>query len=143
LSTATSKYKKLQKKWYDKLKKEGFEDIEQDEDHLKQWDSQLFITRHTNFTSKSGKKEAHFDATWFKSQEEYYQLAGAFLHEHEFDSKVDKVIWELHSEGMPNTEIYKELVKRKSKVYQEGIRKTISKLAKVMVEKACQPPKKT
>lgn len=141
MSNLSAKDKKLQKKWYDKLKKEGFVDIEQDEDTLKSWHSQLFINRHTNFTEKSGKREAKFDATWFTSQEEYYRLAGIFLHDHEFKSDIEKLIWELHSAGENKASIYRELVSRNRKVHREGIYKIIKTLANIMVEELCQSKK--
>lgn len=133
-----AEFKKLQDKWYKKLEKSGFEDIEQADGNLKQWHSQYFITRHTTFEGKSSwNKKKKLDATWFTSQEEYYQLAGAFLHDHEFSSKTEKLIWEMHSNGMSQVDIYKALLKKGNKVYRDGIRNVVNTLAKIMVDK-CQ-----
>lgn len=140
LTKKQTEFKKLQAKWYKKLEKDGFEDIEQDEDNLKQWASTYFISRYTNFVGKSGKKDKAYDATWFTSQIEYYQMAGRFLHEHTFQSPAEKLIWQLHSEGVPNTGIYKELIRRGRKMYQDGVNKIVNTLKKQMVS-ACQVKK--
>jgi hypothetical protein len=118
--------KKLEAKWYKKLAKEGFEDIEQDENNLKQWHNHFFFAR--------------YDADSFNSKAEYFQLAGAFLHEYEFANEVEKKIWELHADGLPLTEIYKVLANSGSKVYIDGIRKIVNKLKEAMVSQ-CRPKK--
>jgi hypothetical protein len=136
---------KLTAKWYKKLADEGFDDIEQDEDNLKQWHSIYFIARHTNFVGKSSAKEVagnhgKLSAVQFESQQEYYQLAGAFLYEHKFKNDREKLIWELHASGLPTIEIYQILKERKLKVYRDGLYKVINELAATMV-KQCQPKK--
>lgn len=137
-------FKKLQDKWYKKLKDSGFEDIEQDEQRLKRWDSMYFITRHTSFVGNSAKQVAgshrKLSTDQFKSQQEYYQLAGVFLHNHQFKDSKERTIWELHSEGYPTSDIYKVMKAKKQAVYLEGIHKTIKALAKIMVDQ-CHPKK--
>lgn len=145
MDNKSAKFKQLQAKWYKKLASEGFEDIEQDEDNLKKWDSQHFIARHTNFVGASkGAKSLgdgnKFDATWFRSQEEYYQLAGVFLHQHSFENPKEKLIWQMHSEGKASAEIYRILKKRRMKVYRDGVLKIVKRLVEVMVSQ-CQPKK--
>lgn len=134
-------FKALQDKWYAKLKDEGFNDAEQDETRLKQWHSLYFITHHTNFTRSNagteGGSEKKLDATRFRAQEEYYQLAGAFLHTHLFNCKKDRDIWEFHSNGVQVPAIYDTLKQNRVKVSLAYIRTLIKTLARVMVEE-CQ-----
>lgn len=101
---SSSELKKLQKVWYDKLKKDGFEDIERDENRLKVYSSYRF-----------GKKRGMIQAGGYESKTEYYRLAGWFLHEHKFKSKVEKLIWQLHSEGKSGQVIAEILKKKKLK----------------------------
>lgn len=138
----SAKDKKLQAQWYKRLAKEGFEDIEQDEDNLKRWDSMYFISRHTNFKGRGagGAKDAKFSAIQFESRQEYYQLAGAFLHEHEFETDKERLIWELHASGENLIDIYRTLKKMNKKVYLEGIDKTIKRLSEAMVKKCLSNP---
>ena len=56
-------FQKLQAQWYDKLKKTGFEDAEQSNGALKCWSATKFK-----------------DTSRVKAKEEYFRLAGHFLH---------------------------------------------------------------
>lgn len=92
-------FNKLQKKWYDKLKAKGFEDIEDGEDKLKVWSS--------IFTSKISMESWQAKAT-------YYQMATNFLEEYKFESETNKFIWTKHSEGVSVRDITIFLNKKKS-----------------------------
>lgn len=79
-------FKKLQEQWYDKIKKEGFEDIERPFDQLKKLPQG-------------------------RSTEEYYRRAGQYYHHNdwsEYDS-VEKDVWEMHQDGATTREINKKL----------------------------------
>lgn len=78
-------FKKLKDKWYKKLEKSGFEDVESDEYNLKSWSSVLFLRK----TPESWEAKAT-----------YYQMASNFLEEYKFDSNIEKTIWEYHSNGL-------------------------------------------
>lgn len=117
--------KEQQDIWYKKLKDEGFEDIEQDEQSLIRWDSHYFRTRYPDNT--------------FRAKEEYYRLAGSFLHSHDFKSEKEKQVWELHAKGLPGTEIFIELRKRKVKIYKDWVYLTIRRLMEEMLEE-CKTP---
>lgn len=92
----TSEFKKLNAKWSKKLEKSGFEDIEQPADfksgapdgNLKKWSASFF------------SNPSRFDAAKYEAKEEYYRLAGQFLHEHRFSHRDEKALWEMHSEGL-------------------------------------------
>lgn len=116
----TKEFKQLQEKWYKKLKSSGYEDIEQDENNLKEWDSYAFKSRYNKHL--------------FSSKEAYYQLAGQFLHTYEFMCARDKLIWELHSEGHSITQISEKLRKKHYKrYYRTGIHVIIQGLTKEML----------
>lgn len=80
--------KSLISHWYQKLKQDGFQDIEQQDSHqnLKDWHSFHFSER--------------FNETTFSIRENYYQKATTFYNEYEFSTPLEKEIWKLHSEGL-------------------------------------------
>ncbi len=116
----TKEFESLNKVWKKKLKKSGFEDIEQDEDTLKLWYSEYYKTRYT--------------ATTFAAKEEYYILASQFLHSHKFIDKKEEAIWALYSEGYSIRKIVKALKSRHFKVYKNEVNKIVRTLSKVMLE---------
>jgi len=119
----------LKSLWYKKLKQKGFDDIEQDEDHLKRW---------TSSSLKTDGYQKH------EAREEYYRLAGQFAHEHTFSSKQEKFMWQKHAEGATIKEII-VLANRRgmkteegTKIYKRFVHEIIQRLAKIMVNK-CLP----
>lgn len=112
---------KLQAKWYGKLKSSGFDDIEQDESRIK-----------NSSNSELQKRGLYDDPLRREAREEYYRLAGQFLHEYEFDSKKERVIWEMHSEGTSIQDIVAAMKSRNFKVYKRIVHETIQRLAKEM-----------
>jgi hypothetical protein len=122
----TEDFKKLKEKWYSKLKSSGFNDIEQDENHLKEWDSFAFTSRYNKHL--------------FNSKETYYRYASQFLHDYNFPDKRQQVIWELHSSGKTITQISQELKKRRFKSHnRSGVHVTIQALAKEMLKNYAEP----
>lgn len=95
-----AEFQKLKTKWYGKLKKSGFEDIESDEDNLKVWSS-IFYLRRSNIS--------------WEAKASYYQMASNFLEEYKFTSNIEKIIWEYHSNGIGVRDISKLLKKAKIK----------------------------
>lgn len=108
-------FRDLNNKWARKLKKSGFEDIEQPADYksgvpdgqLKSWSSKYF-------TSPS-----RFDPVRFECREEYYRLAGQFLHEYTFNNDTEKSMWQLHCEGQTTLSIL-EILKAKKIMFYSG-----------------------
>lgn len=79
-------FKKLQAKWYRKLKRTGFKDIE---------------ARGTLSSRGNGAKS---NAVWVNAEviEErsaFYRLASQFFHDFDWKDKKDKRIWELFADG--------------------------------------------
>lgn len=112
----------LQAKWYGRLKKAGFDDIEHDEDHLKKYAASDFLKR-SQVTAEANA--------------EYYRLAGCLFHEHAFASAEEKAIWELHKEGVSATKIYEALGRgKKKKIGLCKIKAVIKALSTEMIRKA-------
>lgn len=113
MKTPKQSFKQLQDTWYAKLKKSGFEDIEQDDDNLKFWSSAFYLRR--------------LSPEQMKALQDYYQMATNFLEEYKFDSKRDQIIWEYHSKGFNDPEIAKLLKKVKIKLTGMGVRYIVKK----------------
>ena len=94
-----SDYEKLRAVWYKKLEREGFEDIETDENNLKSW---------------TATKVRRSQDLW-QAKEAYYQMAANLLNDYKFESNVEKWIWEYHADGVSVRDIVK-LLKRRTKV---------------------------
>jgi hypothetical protein len=124
----TAKFKSLNNKWQEKLKKDGFQEQEESMevtdihgvkkvgDRLKNWASNLFRGR--------------FNSTQYEAQVTYYRLAGQFLHDHNFDSRVEKEIWEQHAKGLSMPKIDTAVGTNAGKA-----KRTVYKLQKVMFQK--------
>lgn len=118
----TKKFEALKAKWYAKLEKSGFKDIEQDENNLKEWDSYAFCSRYNRHL--------------FSSKEAYYQLAGQFLHTHNFKDKREQLIWECHSNGKSVTQIAEILKAKRFKIHNRtSVYLIMRGLAKEMLKK--------
>lgn len=106
------KFDKLRTQWYQKLKDSGFEDIEDTHspnEYLNAWHSSYFQTR--------------YDRDEFEEKREYYDRARSYLEEQMqtieyliFSKQIDRLIWELYSEGMSLRQIAKALNTNKDKV---------------------------
>lgn len=110
----TPKFKKLQKSWYKKLAKKGFNDIEHDENHLK-LSTERFVTRDGG---------AYANPTLTKAKFEYYNNCRKFSNEYKFKNKTEKKIFELHSEGVSIRDIAAKIKQSRRKVH-EAIKKIV------------------
>lgn len=111
------KFQKLQAKWYKKLKDKGFEDIEQDEARLKKW-SETFFTRGDLSQS---------NVTIVTAKLDYYHMCRHFLNEYKFKNKTEKIMFEMHTEGLGVRVIAKKL-----KTYPQKVQTIVHGLVKVM-----------
>lgn len=111
----------LQDKWYKKLKSSGFNDVEQDESRLRQ-----------SSNTELHKRGLYDDPLRREARQEYYRLAGQFLHDYEFEDNKEKVIWEMHSDGTSIQDIVVAMKSRNFKVYKRYVHETIQRLAKEM-----------
>lgn len=116
------KFKKLQEKWYSKLAKAGFEDVETKAGSLRN-------------TSKSGGVIDKRRVTW-ESQAEYYYLAGTFLNEHTFKDEFERIIWEYHSLGLSIRNIVMTLNKvRRKKTDRQTVWEIVKPLREEMLRR--------
>ena len=109
----------LQKEWYQKLSKDGFQDIE-------------YFDKDMNPKYVMYKDIVKVWLTLrdkFPSTEQYYIEAGQFYHDYSFDSDTDKRIWLLHSEG----HAYRTILKKLNIPYQT-ILKTVNKYKNLMLD---------
>lgn len=96
--------KKLQREWDEKLKKSGFQEIENRENGLlKVWHSYHFQKQ---------------DQGRIESQSLYYEKAWEFFHRHPFKDLLELRIWELHCEGLSLRQIAKELRLKTCRAYK-------------------------
>lgn len=121
-------FDQLKALWYEKLAKKGFEDIEDSEGRL--------VVYHS-FQGRSGTGLPS-DITANQAKEEYYRLAGHFLHDYTFASTTDRLIWKLHSDGISYRKICEILEQHYNlKTHKSTIHDLITKLAKTML-KTCR-----
>lgn len=118
--------KKLQETWYKKLADSGFEDIEADEWNLKKsFKSTMLKTKHGLI--RSGRWQASHD---------YYYMAEHFLNSHVFKSKLDRIIWEYHSNGISVRDIGDLLKEVGINTSHQTVYITIKGLADIMKKQA-------
>lgn len=106
---------KLTKVWYKKLKKSGFEDIEQADGKLKEWHSFKFAVAGQN-------------AVQIYAKTKFYDSAREMLTKHTFETTQDRKIWALYSEGESARGIAKKL-----KLGRVRVNNAVNRLIKVMV----------
>lgn len=92
-------YKKLKARWYAKLAAEGFNDIETAAGDLKQGSNRIAVREKSPIV--------------LQAKAEYYQMAYGFLNSYRFDSHIDRIIWEYHSNGLSARSISKILTAAK------------------------------
>lgn len=122
----------LKGKWYEKLKKVEFEDIERDEDTIKAYSSDTF--RRRNVDNQAGG---------WQVKAEYYYMATQFLNEYKFNTKMEQIIWEYHAEGIGAEDIAKTLKSMDFKKYTNKIAVTniIKRLKNKMFDMYMAPKK--
>jgi hypothetical protein len=112
--------KEEQDKWYARLAKDGFKDIEDRDEKLKQYASSALTHNY--------RVPLVFDA-----KERYYQLAGQFLHMHKFDSRLEKFMWSQHCEGVSIEDIVDKVKIKGMKTYKREVHETLQRLTKEML----------
>jgi len=126
----SKQFKKLQKEWYKKLAKDGFDDIETGEQFLKRYSNCHFLYRSQN-------KNLDFEDVIlkFKSLETYFRLAGYFFNEYDFKDEVEKLIWAQHADGISYRDIAQNLKLKNIKTSKTRVHNKIDRLKKIMFER--------
>lgn len=140
---SNSNLKQLTDKWYAKLEKEGFDDIENRQGQLKSYHSTKFIKNIVTYDKMLDKKvftqqrfqeavRSKMDAT-----AEYHRLAEHFLHSHDFQSNIQHEVWRLHTEGESYRDIAEILKKKRFKaINKDKVQIIITALYKQMLKEA-------
>lgn len=117
MDNSSKEFKALQAKWYSKLEKSGFEDIEKHEGFLK-WSPRQTLNKSYNKDRKP----------FLDAKETYFRLAGYFLYDYEFVKKNDRIIWKLHAEGVSYRQMSTLLKDKNIKKSVTSIKETIHRL---------------
>lgn len=117
----SKKFKTLQTRWYQKLKEEGFEDIEDTSsprEYLHTWDSTHFFKT--------------YDEETFQLKAQYYEKAKNFLNDYSFEESLDEKIFEMHTEGLSVRAISSLLSKDEILLNKDKIQKKVAGLIEIM-----------
>jgi hypothetical protein len=120
----TKAFRDLEKKWYDKLADKGFKDLE----------------RRNKWGREEGRLKTdplenipHFyNVEQFQIKEEYYRMAGQFLHEYKFKTALERIIWDMHTQGISVRNIVKKLQSKGHTAYKDLVHGAIKRLAAEM-----------
>lgn len=93
-------------KWYAKLKRSGFVDIERADGQLIQ-----------NQTPAAFRHKASTHPACFQTNRDYYLCAGQFLWDHPFGEAMDRAIWAAHADGLSNRTICRTLKLKYHRVF--------------------------
>ena len=105
-------FKKLQAKWYKKLSKNGFEDLEC-------YSPKTLQCPNTPYLRRCSSEYANLSSPDALQKLEYYQDASAFYHEHKFPSRLHKFVWLMHTQEIS----YRKM---QSRIHSRGFKKTPS-----------------
>ncbi len=111
MAKRSEEFKKTQKLWYDKLKKQGFDDLE-------------WITHESGYGQNSPflkYKHAPFDEVKIKEHTDHYSKCAYFLNYGTFKSPLHKKIFAMYCEGVSYRNMIKRLKKSKSIKYIPSI----------------------
>lgn len=98
----TKKFIEIQNKWYDKLKKSGFKDLE--------WiDPKTGLGQNTPYLLTEDSK---LKDRYNPSEQTYYENALSYYHHGNFKSKLHKFIWKCHAEGISYRKMRKNIKSR-------------------------------
>lgn len=106
--------------WYNKLKQEGFKDIEnnhEENSYLHVWEKHYF----TNVCKPEKIDE----------NKSYYEAASDFLNSHPFTTDEEKTVWELHADGLSLRQTAKKLGKKICRIHKIIKKLKLSMLLKI------------
>lgn len=120
LAILKPEHKSLEVIWYQKLKEDGFKDIEDTS-----MEGRPLLCWH-NFKFKN------IPNIKIESSKIYYEKAKTLLMNHIFENETEKTIWSLHSEGLSKRQIEKVIQNSEKPYKREMIGKIINKIIKAM-----------
>ncbi len=110
--------KQLTEVWYERLKQEGYQDIE-DHSHP---DKPLLAWHNFKWKNLNPNKKADIEA--------YYEQARSLLHTYLFENEIHRIIWELHCEGFSKRRIEVKISTLDKPYKREAIGLIINMIAK-------------
>jgi hypothetical protein len=113
----TQNFRELQKVWYQRLKDEGFVDIEETPD-----------------LANASKKNIKYLSTNREAIEGYQARADQFLHDYEFKNKFEHGVWELVTEGYSVRSIAVIISSAGTEVSKSTVGRTIARLRDIMLK---------
>lgn len=120
----SKQFKALEAKWYRKLEKSGFEDIEKkyisEDPHLMEFDSIYF---HTKYTAKR-----------FREKKAYFEKAQDLLSRDIFIDGIERRIWALHSAGLPIRRIVLVLASEGAEKNKNEVNQVINELQRMILK---------
>jgi len=130
IKIGSPEFKAMEQEWYQKLKEDGFEDIEdtsRKDMPLKTWHS-------IKFKLKDSKTRMH--------KQTYYEDAKELLLTYKFKNETHKTIWSLHCEGLSSRDIEVKLavLAELKRIKYRAIAYFINEIAKTIKkeDKKCQ-----
>lgn len=129
-------YKTLRKQWYAKLKTAKFADLITEENPKGNFkDIELPDGKFAGWNRFARDRAVHQHGG-FESKAEYARLAGWFLNDYEFETHVDRIIWEYHMNGLSIRDITETLRKAKIKsTNRDYVHKALNRLQQAMIDK--------
>lgn len=101
----TKEFAKIQAKWYKKLSKSGFVDLE--------WTDKNSGAGHsTPFLRKSLNKFKHLHSSELLEKASYFVAAAAWADCHKFPTRLHQFIWECYAEGLSYRNMQAEIKSR-------------------------------
>lgn len=118
MSRPKSNYEQLRAEWYKKLKDDGFKDTESIED----------IDQDRIQALRRESYSRDMDPVIRQATEDYYQIAAVFLSSYTFETELDKIVWEYHTNGLSVRSISETLGKAKIKRAKTQVWEIIKRL---------------
>lgn len=115
-------YKTQKAYWYEKLKKDGFVDIEHDEWSLRSYS--------TEFNQRNPNRNP---TVQIAAKLDYYIMAEHFLNDYKFSSAKERAVWEYHTNGVQLNDIVKTLKEVKLKTSRTAVWLIIRKFRAIML----------
>lgn len=140
-------FKELQDEWYARLKRSGFDDIENERGELKHYSASDYFENHHAYDIMSQASKEELRLLAIESTTTYYRMASQFLHTHVFKgykmgsktgayllgAALIRHVWELHSNGVVAREIAIAINReRRRKLTPRQIRAVIDKMRAIM-----------
>lgn len=113
-----SEFERVQDFWYKKLKDSGFNDIEYADGSIA-----VGLPRSVKWKDEDLRQIT----------QDYYCMAYHFLNSYQFDTELEKIMWEYHSEGLSARDISKLLKQTKvKKISRDRVWVKLKKLENIM-----------